>query len=123
MIIICFSAAGMGNQMSQYAFGRYLSIKYNVPLKFDLTLLRDRTPRWYAPNFAFRDFDIEVFNIAGTPADRNEIPVWFRSFFAGKWAFIFLTFRHKFFPNPGREKELSFVFDPRKIEIGPDAYG
>lgn len=49
---------GMGNQMFQYAVGKALSLKYQVPLQLDITELLDRTPR---PNFVFRDYDLDIF--------------------------------------------------------------
>ena len=34
-MIIVKLMGGMGNQMFQYAMGRNLSLKFNVPVKFD----------------------------------------------------------------------------------------
>ena len=51
---------GMGNQMFQYAFGRALALRNNDSLTLDLAPLLDRTPR---PNFVFRGYDLDLFNI------------------------------------------------------------
>lgn len=51
---------GMGNQMFQYSFGRFLSSKYNLPLKIDLSFLKRRD---MGLNFVYRDYDLDLFNI------------------------------------------------------------
>jgi hypothetical protein len=51
---------GLGNQMFQYAHGRCLSLKYNVPLKLDLTFLKKRD--WNS-DFVYRDYDLDLFNV------------------------------------------------------------
>ena len=61
---------GMGNQMFQYAFGRYLSVKHNTTLKLDLSILLDRTPR---KDFVFRDYDLGIFDIEENFASEKEI--------------------------------------------------
>ena len=50
---------GLGNQMFQYAFGRYLSIRNKTELKLDLTLLEDRS--LVDVNNTYRDFDLDIF--------------------------------------------------------------
>lgn len=51
---------GLGNQMFQYAFGKYLAVKNNTILKLDDTLLKDRSlPDEVATH---RDFELNVFN-------------------------------------------------------------
>lgn len=49
---------GLGNQMFQYAFGRYLSVKNNTKLKLDLTLLDSREGVGVK-----RDYALDIFNI------------------------------------------------------------
>lgn len=58
MIIINLTG-GLGNQMFQYAFGRYLSIKNKTELKYHFTNALFNTQRHFALN---------VFNIAATEA-------------------------------------------------------
>jgi hypothetical protein len=116
-MIIVRLKGGMGNQMFQYAAGRALSLKYNVPLKLDLSFLLDRTPR---PDFTFRDYSLAIFNISAGIAGPEEIPFLFRPHFRGKLRIIFgrlagLLCRHK-----GKEK--SFRFDPLILQAGPKAY-
>lgn len=59
-MIIVQLCGGMGNQMFQYAMGRNISIKYDVPLKLDLSFLKNRN---MGPNFVYRDYDLDLFNI------------------------------------------------------------
>lgn len=53
---------GMGNQMFQYAFARNLSLKYNKPLKIDLSFLKNKNQ---GPKFTYRDYNLNIFNIDG----------------------------------------------------------
>lgn len=46
--------------MFQYALGRALSKKLNVPLKLDLSFLLDRPPN---ADYVFRDYDLHIFNL------------------------------------------------------------
>ncbi len=61
---------GLGNQLFQYATGRALSNRLNVPLKFDTRFLLDRSPR---DNFTYRDFELVHFNIKGEVASKIDI--------------------------------------------------
>jgi hypothetical protein len=62
---------GMGNQMFQYAFGKYLADKNQTALVFDTTLLDDRKN---APvDAVFRDYDLDIFNLSGRKATQPEI--------------------------------------------------
>lgn len=122
MIIVRLSG-GMGNQMFQYACGRALSIKRNVPLALDLTFLLeiDRTILpLLRPRFTPRDFDLDVFNINARIAEPSEIPWHGRPFFSGKAAVLADAVLRKVPILPGWEK--SPRFDEKILDLGPDAY-
>jgi hypothetical protein len=65
-MIIIKLMGGLGNQMFQYALGRQLSIKYNIPFKLDLSFLLDRSKK---SNFTYRNYDLDIFAIS--PAFAN----------------------------------------------------
>ena len=69
MIIIKLQG-GLGNQMFQYAIGRKLSILNKTELKLDLNFLLDRTPR---PNFTYRDYNLNIFNLKVEFATQEQI--------------------------------------------------
>ena len=68
MIIVKLSG-GLGNQIFQYAAGRFLSHIHNVDLLLDLSYLNKN------PNGAYtkRDFELNVFNIQVKIATENDI--------------------------------------------------
>ncbi|MDX2189320.1 MAG: alpha-1,2-fucosyltransferase [Bacteroidota bacterium] len=63
-MIITKLFAGMGNQMFQYAAGKSLAIKWNVPLKLDLQSYKEDD---------FREFELHYFEIVDEVASENEI--------------------------------------------------
>ncbi|OGI75913.1 hypothetical protein A3C67_03545 [Candidatus Nomurabacteria bacterium RIFCSPHIGHO2_02_FULL_42_19] len=121
MIIVRLSG-GMGNQMFQYALGRTLSLKHNVPLKLDVTFLNHRVKMSYMfrPHFSFRSFDLDVFNIDATFAQPEDISFWNRPFLGGKLMLVIDAILRKLAFLPGWEK--SFSFDKKVLDLGPNTY-
>lgn len=66
MIIVKLSG-GLGNQLFQYSFGRYLSLKYNTELKFDIQLNTN------ASDFTFRLLGLSKYNTHLLLAEIEEI--------------------------------------------------
>ena len=58
---------GLGNQLFQYAFGKYLSLKLNTELKFDLQT------NYKSTNFTNRSVGLNNFNINFSQATKSEI--------------------------------------------------
>lgn len=121
MIIVRLSG-GMGNQMFQYAAARALALKHNVPLKLDTTFLEHRIkmPKFLRPNFSFRNFDLDVFNIKAEIAKPNEIKFWNRPILWGKAMIVIDAALRKLSIFPGWEKEASF--NNEFLNFGPNTY-
>lgn len=66
MIIIKITG-GLGNQLFQYSFGKYLSLKFNTELKFDVKTV------FNSKNFTNRLIGITDFNVEITLASDNEV--------------------------------------------------
>src|SRR3989339_948504 len=119
-MIITRLGGGMGNQMCQYALGRALSVKHNVPLGLDLTYLLERVPRPAWKNFVFRNYDLGVFNISAKIVSRTEISFLYRPYFSGHLMLLFDAFRRKMFKLPGIE--ISYNFNQETLSLNPNAY-
>ena len=67
-MIIVRLTGGLGNQMFQYAFGRYLSIKNKTILKLDASLLCSDETSQSQPSYA-----LDIFNINPEFASKEEV--------------------------------------------------
>ena len=72
MIIIKLQG-GLGNQMFQYALGKYLANKYQVSLKFDLNHLLNRSVKTKGKLPTYREYDLDIFGIEKNIATASEL--------------------------------------------------
>lgn len=119
MIVIRLKG-GLGNQMFQYALGRILSIKNRTDLAFNIEAYIDQTPRPFNP-ISVHNFYLDVFNVAGRIAKKNEIPIIYRMYRKGKIMLLIDAVRRRIFRH--KAQELSFEkFNPQMLELGPNVY-
>ena len=69
-MIIVKLMGGMGNQMFQYAFGRYLSIKHGTEVKLDLSFLKERPKD---EKRVLRNYDLDIFRVNPSFANKKEM--------------------------------------------------
>lgn len=119
-MIITRLRGGMGNQMFQYAVGRAISIKNNVPLGLDLAFLLDRTPRPRFHKFTFRNYQLDVFNIEAQIIPQSEIPFIYRQHFSGK-LMIYINGLINIFDKKFNKWKY-FKFNPRVFSKGTNVY-
>lgn len=116
-MIIVRLMGGLGNQMFQYAAALRLAHRHQAELKFDLSFLLDRSPR---EHFAYRDFDLAVFNFPFSTASSEEIQQ-FRCLRPSASRNVFrrisnkLTRRRYYF-------ERHLAFDPTVLELPDETY-
>lgn len=117
IMIIVKLAGGMGNQMFQYAAGRYLSEKHQTTLKLDVSYLLDRTTQ---RDFVYRDYDLNLFNVQENFAQPNEVVRLGKYSKVGR---VIYTLRQKLNPTiPVYVRENPFHFDSRFFYIPAHAY-
>lgn len=114
-MIIVKLIGGLGNQMFQYAIGRYLSAKNQTILKLDLTELLDRRVH---ENFTFRNYELGEFNIQAELATVEET----RPFHGGKSLFdrALSYINHK--TGTPLIRENGQKFQDSVLNVGPNAY-
>ncbi|NUN65842.1 alpha-1,2-fucosyltransferase [Pseudanabaena biceps] len=111
-MIIVKLQGGLGNQMFQYAIGKKLSLLNKTELKLDLSFLLDRTPR---PNFTYRDYNLNIFNLKIEFATQEEIKP-FINYLDSKikrkiYTYLFLGKKNKYI----NEKKCNFNPDIFKL--------
>jgi hypothetical protein len=113
-MIIGKLSGGLGNQMFQYALGRRLALKNNVPLKLDISEYNKKK---------LREYDLSHFNIIenfATP--KNLRSVTFPSNKPGSVPFIKL-YQHIFhLPPIPYTKERTINFHPEILTLGDNTY-
>ncbi len=113
---------GLGNQMFQYALGRVLALKHNVPLLFNIEAYLDDTPRiGKGHTMSPRNFQLDVFNTTGRIATKKEIPWLYRMYGKGRLMLIIDALRRRIFRHKAQEL-YARRFDSRFLSLGPDSY-
>jgi hypothetical protein len=109
MITIKLSG-GLGNQMFQYAIGRFLSHKHNTNLGLDLSFLNDRS---YGDKFVYRDYYLDMFTISVDKVIEK----------SSAYKMIKSKVAEKLKINvPGVKVETQFHFDRSKLNCGKNCY-
>jgi len=94
---------GQGNQMFQYAFGRYFAIKNNTSLYLDLSILEDKTPRI---DFTIRDYKLDVYNLKAKKISRMQRFICFNRYLRKIRRFFGIGFNEITEHQIGFDKEL-----------------
>ena len=113
MIIVKFSG-GLGNQMFQYALGRRLALKNNVPLKLDISEYNEKN---------LRKYDLSYFNIIENFATQKDLrSVAFPSNKAGN-EFLIKIHQRIFHLSPIQYvKEQTINFRPEIFTLRDNTY-
>jgi hypothetical protein len=119
MIIVRLSG-GLGNQMFQYAFGRALSLRHDVPFKLNIEAYLNATARPFKKSFVVREYQLDPFNITADIAPRREIPWIHRMYGTGKVSLILDAILRRILTWKGKER--FYNFDPKSNFFGPNTY-
>lgn len=113
-MIIVRLIGGLGNQMFQYALGRALASRHNVPLKLDTSA--------YA-QYPLRKYRLHHFNIAATVATPAEVAQVTGAHLQGirKRFYAFYQRRLPYYAR-ARVKERNFHYDPNMRKVRPQTY-
>jgi hypothetical protein len=108
-MIISKIIGGLGNQMFQYAFGRYLSIQYRTDLKLDLRAFE---------TYDWRVFELGVFKCQFIEASDKEINFILKP--------RYFPFRKRDYFGFGNQnlvlKESSMLFNSKFLNVKKDTY-
>ena len=74
-MIVVKLIGGLGNQMFQYAFGRYLSIHHKTNLYFDIADLQNKNLGHIQRNFSLHGFNLQtaIYNLNGQKSGKENL--------------------------------------------------
>jgi hypothetical protein len=116
-MILVGITGGLGNQMFQYAFGRALAVKTNLPVRYDISTYK----KYYDPS---RSFQLQHFNIKHWIASASEIKYFNhpQSYFpSSKAERLFLRIRDYVKP-PRLFYENALSFDDHVFNVADNTY-
>jgi hypothetical protein len=117
-MIIVQLKGGLGNQLFQYAAGRQLSEKFDVPLKFDLSFLNSTDPN---QRHIKRYFELDKFKIIVEIATESEIQAIRRQRWKNSFKPVWIRERkndcHKKLHRAGKDCYLNGFFQSEKYFI------
>lgn len=96
---------GLGNQLFQYAAGKALSVKHNVPLKIDTTFFTSKLKE----SVTKRDFELNLFQVNANIASQEEVDVFAKQSLFQKIANRFLSpsFSKYYYAEEKRQSSVS----------------
>lgn len=113
-MIIVKLYGGLGNQMFQYAIGRYLSLKHSTQLKFDIYYQKTRTD--------FNPEDIEdlfrIYNLPVEIASNEDI----RKICSLRNSFRIPFISHFILKTQNYFKEENIMFNPKILSVPDNSY-
>ncbi len=115
-MIIVKLKGGLGNQMFQYAAGRYLAELRKTELKLDDTFLQDKTPK---QDFTLRDYELGIFQINANSASQADIDRFFKKYNGLKK--ILKGIKHQFVPYQVI-KQRFYHFDETVLHCKKNTY-
>lgn len=111
-MIITNLKGGLGNQMFQYALGKSLAERNQVPLKLDINFLQSAQ----AETVTKRHFELSLFNISAVQASSEEIR---------RYKNLFSRVLQKAMPRYHGNRYIQegfFQFDPRILKVSGNHY-
>lgn len=109
-MIIVKIKGGLGNQLFQYALGRYLAIKNNTVLKLDISDLN---------RYKVRSFELQNFNTSITLADNSDLPFQQRQYPLNKRILKTIDI---LFPRLKIRNEKRLSFNPAVLSYTDNTY-
>jgi len=111
---------GLGNQMFQYALGKSVALKYDVPLFLDLSFLKTRIPfKNLTPlkGFTYREYDLDIFGIKDTSGT-----IFNNSVLDKYCSYLVTTTKNRFLgKNYIKEGKNPYKYYERALEGGSEA--